>query len=131
MMLKYLYLLFTLSVSAPQKHHSLTVKFQNIQVSTGKIFLKVTDRNNQFITGKRLKVINQKAHFTISLPDGNYAISCFHDEDDNEVLTTNFLGIPKEPYGFSNNARGKFGPPSLKDQLFSVKNDTTLTIILR
>lgn len=45
------------------------------------------------------------------LPFGEYAIQVFHDENGNGRLDSNFLGIPKEPYGFSNNARGRLGPP--------------------
>jgi uncharacterized protein (DUF2141 family) len=39
------------------------------------------------------------------------AIAVYQDLDSNDVLTKNGLGIPTEPYGFSNNARGTFGPP--------------------
>jgi len=42
---------------------------------------------------------------------GQYAIKVFHDENANGELDINFLGIPKESYGFSNHARGRFGPP--------------------
>jgi len=42
---------------------------------------------------------------------GTYAISAFHDENANGRLDTNFLGIPREGVGASNNARGHFGPP--------------------
>lgn len=49
------------------------------------------------------------------LKAGIYAISIFHDENDNGKLDTNFIGIPTEPYGFSNNAKGMFGPPDFKD----------------
>ncbi|MCG3175020.1 MAG: hypothetical protein GMKNLPBB_03354 [Myxococcota bacterium] len=45
------------------------------------------------------------------IPVGAYAIAVFHDENMNEDLDTNWLGIPAEGYGFSNNARGHFGPP--------------------
>jgi uncharacterized protein (DUF2141 family) len=42
---------------------------------------------------------------------GNYAVSVFHDENSNGKLDTNFMGIPREGVGASNNARGHFGPP--------------------
>ena len=44
------------------------------------------------------------------LPAGRFAIAVFHDE--NGALDTNMLGIPKEGYAFSENARGFAGPPS-------------------
>lgn len=49
---------------------------------------------------------------TISdLPSGEYAVTLFHDVNGNHMLDKNFFGIPTEPYGFSNNARSRFGPP--------------------
>jgi uncharacterized protein (DUF2141 family) len=45
------------------------------------------------------------------LPAGTYAIKLFHDINDNQKLDSNWLGIPREPYGFSNNPRVRFGPP--------------------
>ena len=47
-----------------------------------------------------------------NLPPGDYAIAAFQDVNENGVLDKNALGIPTEPYGFSNDARGWFGPPS-------------------
>jgi len=53
------------------------------------------------------------------LPFGDYAIAVYHDKNTNGKLDTNVLGIPKERYGFSNNARGRFGPASWNDSFFS------------
>lgn len=47
-----------------------------------------------------------------SLPAGRFAVAVFHDENGNEELDTNLLGIPREGYAFSRNARGFAGPPS-------------------
>ncbi len=49
---------------------------------------------------------------------GTYAVKIFHDRNDNEELDTNFVGIPREPIGFSNDAMGRFGPPSYDDVTF-------------
>ncbi|MCX5903988.1 MAG: DUF2141 domain-containing protein [Proteobacteria bacterium] len=48
-----------------------------------------------------------------NIPYGRYCIKAFHDENGNSRLDTNFAGMPVELYGFSNNARGRFGPPLL------------------
>lgn len=45
------------------------------------------------------------------LPPGRYAVNSMHDENGNEELDTNLLGIPVEGYGFANDATGIFGPP--------------------
>ena len=46
------------------------------------------------------------------LPPGRFAVAVYHDENDNDVLDVNLIGIPKEGYAFSQNARGFAGPPS-------------------
>ena len=51
---------------------------------------------------------------------GRYAVSAFHDQDNDKRLDTNFLGIPSEGIAVSNNAKGRFGPPKFRDALFSV-----------
>lgn len=59
------------------------------------------------------------------LPFGAYAIAVYHDKNENGKLDTNLLGIPKERYGFSNNARGKFGPASWNDSFFIFDSEIT------
>ncbi len=62
---------------------------------------------------------------------GTYAISLYHDENGNGEMDSNFLGIPKEAYGFSNDAKGSFGPPSFSAASFTVKNsDVPMSITL-
>jgi uncharacterized protein (DUF2141 family) len=53
-----------------------------------------------------------------NIPSGTYAIAVRHDENGNGKLDTNFLGMPKEGVGTSNNPRTRFGPPSFKDSSF-------------
>ena len=62
-------------------------------------------------------------HTKIRLPFGKYAISIFHDVNDNEELDANFIGIPKEPYGFSNNPKSSFGPPGFDAAAFEFEKD--------
>ncbi len=58
------------------------------------------------------------------LPYGDYAIAVYHDKNTNGELDSNILGIPKEAYGFSNDARGRFGPASWKDAHFKISSNT-------
>ncbi len=53
-----------------------------------------------------------------NVPHGTYAVAVVHDENDNEALDTNFLGMPKEGIGASNNAKARMGPPKWKDAKF-------------
>ena len=56
-----------------------------------------------------------------NLAEKRYAISVFHDEDFDGKLKTNWLGIPKEGVGVSNNARGRLGPPKYEAATFDLK----------
>ncbi|MFN4122802.1 MAG: DUF2141 domain-containing protein [Flavobacteriales bacterium] len=68
-----------------------------------------------------------------SIPPGEYAFGLFHDENNNQVLDQNFLGIPKEGFAFSNNAMGTFGPPSWNQSKFTlpVNNYISQSVQLR
>ncbi len=59
------------------------------------------------------------------LEPGTYALKIFQDLDGDKKLGTNKLGIPKEPFGFSNDAMGSFGPPSFEDASFQVGKEAT------
>jgi uncharacterized protein (DUF2141 family) len=56
---------------------------------------------------------------------GTYAVSVLHDVNSNGDLDTNFLGIPKEPLGFSNGAKPKMGPPSFDAAKFTHGSEAT------
>jgi uncharacterized protein (DUF2141 family) len=49
---------------------------------------------------------------------GRFAVSVFHDENSNGKMDTNFMGIPREGVGASNNAHGHFGPPKFDAAAF-------------
>ncbi|HAV53612.1 MAG TPA: hypothetical protein DCX41_01580, partial [Aequorivita sp.] len=53
-----------------------------------------------------------------NLPKGNYAISLYHDVNDNDTCDRNMFGIPKEPYAFSNNFKPLFSAPDFEDCRF-------------
>lgn len=69
---------------------------------------------------------------TLELSDlnyGNYAIGCIHDENNSKDLDRNFIGIPKEGFGTSNNPKAIFGPPSFNDAKFELKEPLRVIII--
>ena len=70
------------------------------------------------------------AIYEFDIPDGTYAVGIFVDVNYNNKMDRNFLGIPKEQYGFSNNAKGNFGPPSFKDAAFTLNGALRLKIDL-
>lgn len=61
------------------------------------------------------------------LQEGEVALKLFHDVDGNGKLDTNWMGIPKEPYGFSNDAMGTFGPPTWEQARISIKPGANVT----
>ncbi|MGB0176129.1 MAG: DUF2141 domain-containing protein [Owenweeksia sp.] len=111
--------------------HKLTIHFEGMASDKGQVLVKIVDENNEQISGHELKINTQRAALEVELPNGRYAVSAFHDANNNKKLDTNWVGIPTEKYGFSNNARGTFGPPSLKDQLVEVSSDKSISITLK
>lgn len=93
------------------------------------------DNRKKIYLNKLIKLKNADvANLTLDLPaTGTYAIALIHDENENKELDTNFLGVPKEGYGFSNNKTALFGPPSFKDSAFSLlgKTNHKLQIIVK
>jgi len=61
--------------------------------------------------------------FEMRLPPGRWAISVFQDLDGNRRLDSNFLGIPTEASGSSNNPPARFGPPKFDAALVTVGNE--------
>lgn len=65
------------------------------------------------------------------LAPGRYGLMVFHDKNNDGRLNTWPIGMPSEPYGFSNNARGRFGPASWQAASFEVRGDSVQTLRLR
>jgi uncharacterized protein (DUF2141 family) len=79
------------------------------------------------------KIENRQAVCVFSgVAPGDYAVSVFHDENKNGILDRNFIGMPKEGVGASNDAAGKLEPPKFEDARFSYKGgQQALTIHLK
>lgn len=60
------------------------------------------------------------------IPAGTWVVLAYQDENENNELDRNFIGIPSENYGFSRDARGKFGPPGFEDAAIEVKGELTV-----
>jgi uncharacterized protein (DUF2141 family) len=88
----------------------------------------VYESKDSVFIGKILPIINRSVNLRIdSLEYGYYAIKAFHDENRNGKIDLNFLGIPTEDYGYSNNASGWFGPPRWEKTRFLL-NQREMTI---
>jgi uncharacterized protein (DUF2141 family) len=111
--------------------NNLSITFKGLNSTTGTIMLKISNPDGEAVDKKILKVNSQSPQYTFSLKAGQYAISAFHDENNNQKLDRNSFGMPKEKYGFSNNVRGTFGPPPIKDQLIDLQSEKAITILLK
>lgn len=128
---------FLLSSLLPNENPKLVLKISNIQKMQGDIKIGVFKSESSFLKENlalknySIKVIKNTTILTITdLPKGEYAISMFHDENSDNKMNTNFIGIPKEPYGFSNNIKPKMSAPKYKDCKFNFSDDKTLEIKL-
>ena len=106
---------------------SLTVEIVNFESNKGVVIVDLVDKNEKSVMDQTKKITNNKCTMTFKgLKNGQYAIRFFHDENGNKELDTNFLGIPKEGFGFSNDAMGNFGPKDFSEWLFKVSGDTKI-----
>jgi uncharacterized protein (DUF2141 family) len=103
----------------------LTITVKGVRSADGAVFLAVYDSDTSFMkvpqakTTRRMNASKGDLKVVIhDLPAGKYAIAGYHDENGNGKLDTNALGIPEEGYGFSNDARGMFGPPKFSEAVF-------------
>ncbi|MDA9690478.1 DUF2141 domain-containing protein [Pseudomonadota bacterium] len=75
--------------------------------------------------------LKDSMRLSIEIPDGEYAIAFFIDANGNKKLDKNFLGIPKEQFGFSNNAMGTLSAPTFEQAKFKVAGNTVQNIKLK
>lgn len=104
-------------------------RFDTAVVNASKIGL-LSDKGRLFGVAMRARIGAQGIGF-LQLPPGRYAVIVFHDENDNGLLDRDFWGIPKEGYGFGNNATGFFSAPSFNAAAVTVGSaDTVITVFL-
>ena len=125
----------------PTNADELVVRVNNIK-EAGEIHIAIYDSAEAFeadrgekggaapgITQGTIEMVEPgSVTYRYELPPGTYAIGIFHDANLNNRLDNYFFGVPREQYGFSNNARGFMGPPSFEDAAFSVEGTTEISI---
>jgi uncharacterized protein (DUF2141 family) len=118
-----------------QSHFEVTVK--NVKDAKGEVRVGLFKDDKTFLKdawmGKIVKAATGEVKVVFeNVPTGTYAISVIHDENENKELDSNFFGIPKEGFGFSNDAMGTFGPPDFAKASFAVTAESKgVTINLR
>lgn len=115
--------------------HSLSVRVEGIASSEGTLEVALYDQKKFFLKmqgiyqAKRVPAREGATEFKLQdLPSGEYALAIYHDENGNGELDTNWIGIPKEPLGFSNARLKTFGPPRFEECLIRLRSDTRLLI---
>jgi uncharacterized protein (DUF2141 family) len=121
-------------LSAVNAQTKLTIVVDGIEKTEGTLLVAVYDSVNYLkkpvytgyarVKGEDVSVVID------SVATGEYAVSVMHDENDNKKLDTGAYGIPTEKTGFSNNAKGKMGPPEFKDSKFRIEEDSSIYITL-
>lgn len=102
---------------------SLTIEIDGLRNNIGKIHLELKNEKGKKVAGiTKIISVNKCIIVINNLKPGNYAFRFFHDENKNEKLDVNLLGIPKEGFGFSNNPTNIFGPPSFDKTLFKLND---------
>jgi uncharacterized protein (DUF2141 family) len=128
------------AVSCHERPFSVLVTVQNVKDGKGLITADIHDDNPaRWLKGgqhlARVRVPAVKGETKMCVPvaaAGIYAIAIYHDRNGNRQFDKNFLGLPSEPYGISNNPPINFGPPSLEDSAFKVEGPLVpVTIRLR
>lgn len=121
--------LLTMGVLHSQEKPKTLIQLEvtGIKSTIGFIQIAVFKSDTDFDKDIFIKVIAVPAssEVQVSIPNlevGKYAIAVYHDENKNQKLDKNFVGIPKEGYGFSNNAVGKLGPPKFSETSFSLES---------
>ena len=109
----------------------LVVTVTDIRNGQGNIRFALYDKADEFPRGERFRgtdVAARQGSVQVEfkdLPSGTYALAIHHDENDDKEMNTYFMVVPREGYGFANDARVIFGPPSFEAASFPVKGDRT------
>jgi uncharacterized protein (DUF2141 family) len=107
-----------------QSTGDIILNIEGIQHHNGTLRVALFSENDHFLKEPSYSMeVKAAERNTVTLrfrniPYGTYAISIYHDLDEDEKLNTNLIGIPTEPVGFSNDHRPKFGPPKFNGAKF-------------
>jgi uncharacterized protein (DUF2141 family) len=131
--------LLSASPPSPEAKESIKVRVTKVSTKKGEVMLALFSSSKGFPYETSYAIQKQKGNavngiielsFT-DIPPGTYAIALFHDTNSDGKLNTNFMGIPKEGYGVSNNTYNTFSAPGYKESSFSHSDRTELTIQMK
>jgi uncharacterized protein (DUF2141 family) len=124
--------------AAPERV-ALTVRVHGLSSDRGQVAVALFASAEAFpdqkkaLAGQLAKIEKGRANVRFAgLRPGRYAVAVLHDENRNSKMDFNFLGMPLEGYGFSNDASAPFGPPSFQAAAFQLRpRDSFVTVRAR
>jgi uncharacterized protein (DUF2141 family) len=119
-----------------QKLYTLTVQVEGVNSQGGNVGVLLFNSTKGWPEDVKaaLKDVVVPAHPGVvtvrieKLPAGIYAIAAGHDVNVNHKVDKNFLGVPKEQWGMSNNPHALVKPPSFTAAQFELKGDAEIRI---
>jgi|APTNR8051073442_1049403.scaffolds.fasta_scaffold01985_15 uncharacterized protein (DUF2141 family) len=111
--------------------YKLEINITKIKNNSGQVAIQILDERKKIVKQELVPISDKRCVLAVKgLPKGKYAVQIFHDENKNGKMDFNLLGIPKEGYGFSNDARGFMSEPAFSKQLFNLDQDRAIQIKL-
>ena len=108
---------------------SLEMEINNLESNKGPIYIRILDENENPVIVGTSPVINYSSEISFdSIFPGKYAIQFFHDENENQKMDFNLIGIPKEKFGSSNDVKPILGPPKFEKMLFDIYEDKKIVM---
>lgn len=136
------YILTTLLISVVafaaigQGKVTLTVNIEGVKSTEGELLLAVFNSESSYLKTPLIAQSidlseDERRSFKVEgLEPGEYTLSIIHDANSNGDIDIGMMG-PTEDYGFSNNARGMFGPADYQDALMKIDSDKIVTIQIK
>jgi len=119
----------------PGGNGEMKVEISGIKPYNGNIYIALYSDSSTFMNPekayKKANVAVSSGNVAVTIDkveNGEYAIAVLHDTNGNQELDFHSNGIPKEGYAFSNEARGKKGPPFFEDAKFTFNGSNTVKI---
>ena len=129
---------FALAQSTAAKEHTLTIAVQNMDSAEGNLGILIFNGPKGWAEDRQaaLKDISIPAQkgvqkVPVQLPPGKYAVALIHDLNVNHKLDKNFIGMPKEYWGMSNNPHATIKAPAIEKAMFELNGDKEVEITLQ
>jgi uncharacterized protein (DUF2141 family) len=132
-------LLAVLASAASEQSGQLEITVTNVQDARGQLLVAVSNNADTWLSTAKdeppfryaIHEVRSKGNAVVlirGLPAGDYGVSLFHDLNGDSKMDTNFIGYPKEPFGFSA-PMGLFGPPNFDKAKVAVNQNVSTVVV--